>query len=527
MPQQLRRRRLSLPKRPLEATVAATSSTSLLALLRLLPLAVLLPLSLPTRAAAVGRVVPILHGWHLELLMYNTRKDRPAAVIALGTTDGQCKPGWDWAKHDLREVGDLPSRASLFIGQFDRSSLSEIWWSVSDADWTRYDLFTRFNVTHCPSYIFFPAATDVSDPSLGLSGVTDHGVQVWDMHQGDPPWRQWLNQRLLINTTLSNTMPYPVKIKVASQATGKYFDDVGVLEAGETRQLSVPTEGVLEAMSLDSGDTFWHHLVPVCVSEEDCQTLLIHGRSDGYEQMNEESQRLSRRAGALNDWDQGTTFLQAANLRQPPMMSDFKEQNMGSYKIADMPSELYRRLKDLYKRYESRRTVEEHFRAGSAINYEFANTSLVSLENDPHEKHLLGSQFIQPLIEEWVGMPLEFTSFYGIREYYRGSELRMHVDRVSSHVFSAILNVAQEGMDADWDLEVIDFDGVHKSVSMKPGQMIYYQSAKLIHGRPTALRGDLYASCFCHFKPVENWGYHMFDDVLHLGDTPVVNYKVD
>ena len=53
----------------------------------------------------------------------------------------------------------------------------------------------------------------------------------------------------------------------------------------------------------------------------------------------------------------------------------------------------------------------------------------------------------------------------------------MHVDHVSTHVYSVIINVAQEWEDGqspeeggdDWPVEVIDFMGSHGTVSMKPG----------------------------------------------------------
>ena len=48
--------------------------------------------------------------------------------------------------------------------------------------------------------------------------------------------------------------------------------------------------------------------------------------------------------------------------------------------------------------------------------------------------------------------------------YYRGAELRMHVDRVATHVFSVIINLEQEGTDSDWPLEVVGFDGVRSEV---------------------------------------------------------------
>jgi len=33
-------------------------------------------------------------------------------------------------------------------------------------------------------------------------------------------------------------------------------------------------------------------------------------------------------------------------------------------------------------------------------------------------------------------------------------------------------------------LEVVTFDGVRREVALQPGQMLFYESAKLVHGRP-------------------------------------------
>lgn len=46
-------------------------------------------------------------------------------------------------------------------------------------------------------------------------------------------------------------------------------------------------------------------------------------------------------------------------------------------------------------------------------------------------------------MEKWAGTKLKATSCYGVRSYYRGSVLANHVDRVDTHVISAIINVAQ------------------------------------------------------------------------------------
>lgn len=60
----------------------------------------------------------------------------------------------------------------------------------------------------------------------------------------------------------------------------------------------------------------------------------------------------------------------------------------------------------------------------------------------------------------------------------------MHVDTANTHVVSCIINVAQQA-DQDWPLLILDHSDVEHSLSMKPGDLLLYESAKLLHGRPS------------------------------------------
>lgn len=111
---------------------------------------------------------------------------------------------------------------------------------------------------------------------------------------------------------------------------------------------------------------------------------------------------------------------------------------------------------------------------------------------------------VRDIIEEWTGMKQAISSVYGIRIYHNGSILAPHVDRLPL-VSSAILNVAQD-VEEDWPLEVYDHDGVAHNITMKPGDLVLYESHSIIHGRPFALEGRYYASIFVHFEPIAPLG---------------------
>lgn len=61
---------------------------------------------------------------------------------------------------------------------------------------------------------------------------------------------------------------------------------------------------------------------------------------------------------------------------------------------------------------------------------------------------------LKELTEAWVGVELDITDMYGMREYTQGARLLTHVDRVSTHAASMIVNIAQENVTKPWTVEV-------------------------------------------------------------------------
>ncbi|MBZ5547985.1 MAG: proline hydroxylase [Acidobacteriia bacterium] len=103
-------------------------------------------------------------------------------------------------------------------------------------------------------------------------------------------------------------------------------------------------------------------------------------------------------------------------------------------------------------------------------------------------------------MEQWSRTALMPTYVYGIRRYLRGATLKVHRDRSSTHVFGATLNIAQQ-VDEPWPLIIEDHLSHKHEVALQPGEMLLYESERLLHGRPKPLRGEFYAGAFAHYRP--------------------------
>jgi hypothetical protein len=106
-----------------------------------------------------------------------------------------------------------------------------------------------------------------------------------------------------------------------------------------------------------------------------------------------------------------------------------------------------------------------------------------------------------PLAEEITGEELEATALYGVREYLHGAELKMHFDRRETHVYSFTVTHSK---DADWPLRYQESEFEYVDVELEEGQLLFYEGADYLHGRPEKFKGNSYMNWYVHYKPIGN-----------------------
>ena len=122
---------------------------------------------------------------------------------------------------------------------------------------------------------------------------------------------------------------------------------------------------------------------------------------------------------------------------------------------------------------------------------------------------------LKPLAEDWSGMLLENFTVYDVRRYTNGAWVGAHVDQMDDLVIGAIINMGQE-VKVDWPLFIKDNQGNDHQVLLKPGQMVWLEGARLIHGRLIPLNGNFYDNMFVYFKPRGVW----YEKTFEIGGKP-------
>jgi len=192
------------------------------------------------------------------------------------------------------------------------------------------------------------------------------------------------------------------------------------------------------------------------------------------------------------------------NFQQPKGEHNYTEVGFRKLRVPDHVWEI---VSEFWEANKMKETNEKWPPGNTYTNNWLSPTYMVSLENrklrggDGSTKKKIWDG-MRPILEEWVGHRLVETSLYGIRIYKDGAILSSHVDRLPL-VTSCIIHVDSD-IDEPWPIEVISHDGKAHNVTMKPGEMVLYESHTVIHGRPTALKGRFYANLFVHFAPVDH-----------------------
>lgn len=116
--------------------------------------------------------------------------------------------------------------------------------------------------------------------------------------------------------------------------------------------------------------------------------------------------------------------------------------------------------------------------------------------------HDLCFDYLEPFVSSWASTEVERSWGYGMRMYGNGSVLKMHRDRVDTHVLSCIIHV-DDKTNEPWPLEFVDHEGNLERIYFRKGQTLLYESL-CPHGRTIPLNGDYYCNMYFHWRP-KDW----------------------
>jgi len=61
--------------------------------------------------------------------------------------------------------------------------------------------------------------------------------------------------------------------------------------------------------------------------------------------------------------------------------------------------------------------------------------------------------------------------------------------------------MVDQQVDRPWPLAIFDHAYRRHEIALEPGEMVLYEGARLAHGRPDPLEGDLFCNLYVHYRP--------------------------
>jgi len=209
------------------------------------------------------------------------------------------------------------------------------------------------------------------------------------------------------------------------------------------------------------------------------------------------------------------------NFDQPRSQHNYTEVG---FKKMRAPEGIFKEILEFYHENRKKEQLEKWPRGNTYVNSWESPTYMISFEDRALRGGLdLKSRIweaMKPIIEEWTGKKVVETSLYGVRVYKKGAVLATHVDRLPL-VSSMIIQVDQD-LNDPWPVEVYSHDGKAHNVTMKPGDIVLYESHTVLHGRPFPLNGNFYANIFVHYAPIDHDEMNVKDsDKLQVKPKPI------
>lgn len=171
--------------------------------------------------------------------------------------------------------------------------------------------------------------------------------------------------------------------------------------------------------------------------------------------------------------------------------------------------------------YQQRRN--DSLKPHGAIPGGYTNNDVVSIDkvnlDEFSSVHSALIREMRQILEWWTNLKLRHTSTFGVRVYRRGSTLINHVDRMDTHLASAVIQIHQQA-DEGWPLELYLPHGKVAEVYLQPKELVLYEGAWLRHGRPMRFKGDEFANVFSHFAPLDWEGPHAENVPQYYGIQP-------
>lgn len=344
----------------------------------------------------------------------------------------------------------------------------------------------------CSEIFFYPINTPIANPTSRTSNFEHSYLTSWE------------NELMRTSIKFINHFPFEVCIFWSDESTEPISN--GFLQSNESfiinsflghvfsmkEVLSNGTIGrLVDFMAVDGSEYIINSLNRL----ETCEIITgLQKFTDGDVTCDDMEMRLLE--FSHNVWYEKRLGL---NFVQPQMV---RAVTVKGFENRRLPADTYKWLKEWYDISKKEENIESG--VGPCMNQHISPSLITHLSAD--NKNRL-SRELQSTMEEWYGAgTLELTSIYGIRKYINGSVLRMHIDTAQTHVVSAIINIDQV-VDEEWPLIILDHQDREHSILMKPGDMLLYESSKLLHGRPDAFIGSHYDNIFIHYKPTTGWNY--------------------
>lgn len=350
----------------------------------------------------------------------------------------------------------------------------------------RENLFLRYQPKTCPAAFYFAKGEKIFNPD------------VWNATQ--MTFYDWVWNKYSIRFHIKNTVDGTISMSLSGP--GPHFETIVVYQ-DESVDLDCYVSYLLTVTLYTDQDLQPKFLLGKELTIADNGSVIVidsemGGATSEGEWLMKTQAEIWHKEHVIRQRHFNLAEIYLRNFKQATLLPKFTSTG---YEKRPMPDGLQEALEQYYNHSVGNRESEQ-WDLTPLINDNEVKCTMIPLSEDIKEWIF---NILKPIAEQWCGQHLRPTAIYGIREYYKGNILRHHVDRPATHVISGVLPVYIDDKGQGWPLEAVTHVGERVNISLVQGDLLLYESASVIHGRPVPFRGNVYAVTYVHFQPEFDW----------------------
>ena len=445
----------------------------------------------------------VYHGDHFDELVIHS-KDLFSINTILVIYGYNCQK--DVLTHGISNQG-LPPNNFMLLLKYHSDKAKELNWIDMDED---QDLKRRYNSTTCLDVMFFKRS----------SGKNSQPKRWYP--ENNQSFTDWVWQEMAVRIGFVNELDFPLYVHFESLSIDGPV--VGQLQVASKNKKIIHLYPASIALLLaktdpasgidDKGNVFVDAKI-IKIEAKFMVSVPTKRKEKPSEYVSKMRKLHQDELGRYNSWISNHQKRTLINMFQPQLLPTFRKDG---YQVLRIPKEFHMKFVRYYMKLSKSREEVICNEVDAALNPKQYTNNCSVIRIEPSFKSEVLPQ-IQKYAESFCNCKLKGVYLKSIQMHHRDNFVYRSLTEPQNGAITVLLQIMKDSNSLaknPWLMELTLPGGGKMAFDLDMAEMLIYESARLIFGRPKPLKAPVHIEITAHFVPISNWDYSIEDTLKEI-----------